>query len=191
MLNKTTRRLLTIALAAGLAVTGFTACDAPEEADEPVAEEAPIEIEEEIEAPEAPPAQAEGQPIDQPPQGGMPGMDMNEPVEDDQVEKFAAVITALQELDENREDPRERMQAAETPQERQAIQQELMEEMQNAIEQAGLSFQDFMLLSQRLQQDENFRTRLGEHVDLDAILEGAEGGGGGHGHDHDHHGHSH
>lgn len=173
MMKKTFVRTLIITLAAALGFAGIIACDEPEQADEPVAEEG----EEELEEPEAPGEadEAPDQPaLDQPdgPPGqppGHPGMD--EELTDEDVDQFADVIKALQELDEERDDPQARMEAAETPQERQAIQQELMSDMQEAIEGTGMSFQEFMMMSQRLQQDPDFQERLEERVDLSEIME--------------------
>ena len=177
-MKKSIKKSLAIALAAGLGFAGIVACDPPEEAADPVAEEAT----EELEAPEAPEPPDQAQPgaqegpddmaLDQPPQG-MPGegMDLDEELSDEEVDQFAEVITTLQELDEDREDPQARMEAAETPQERQEIQQELMTEMQQAIEDTGMSFHEFMMMSQRLQQDPNFQERLEERVDLSEIMQ--------------------
>lgn len=186
-MKKTIVNTLIIALAAGLGFTSITACDEPEEAVEPAVEEAPGEMgeapDEMGEAPEPP--GAEGAPTldgpDEAPGGAPPEMGMDpmqdREVSDEDVDKFADVIEKLQELDEEREDPQARMEAADTPQERQAIQQEMIGEMQDAIEGAGMSFQEFMMMSQQLQQDPELRERLEERVDMEEIMGGGPEGG--------------
>ncbi len=93
----------------------------------------------------------------------MPGDD----IADEDVDQFADAIKALKELEEEREeDPQARMEAADTPQERQELQKELMSDMEEAAEGAGMSFQEFLMMSQRLHEDPEFRKRVEEHVDI-------------------------
>ena len=179
MNKQTIVRLLATAMAAALGLAALIACDEPQAPEAPVDEQIA-----DLEAPELP-EDPEPQGIDEPqaaqpgappegaidqPQGMGGGMDLNQELSDDDVDQFADVISALKELDEEREDPQARMAAAETQEERQQIQNELMTDMQNAVEGAGLSFHEFIMMSQRLQQDEDFQERLEERVDLSDIL---------------------
>lgn len=188
-MKKSIAHSLIFALAAGLGFTSVTACDAPEEVDEPgiEIEEGATELGEPSEAPEAPeapemPEQIEAPAIDGPdgapeaPSMGAHPMGDRDFTTDD-VDKFAEVIESLQELDENREDPRARMEAAESPQERQAIQQELIGEMNSAIADAGMNFQEFMMMAQAVQTDPELRERLEERVDMEEIMGGGPADG--------------
>ncbi len=180
MLNKTIVRLLVIALAAGLTVTGLTACDTPEEGEDPVAEQ-------EVEAPEAPDedpgaegpdlegADGDGEiaidgPDDGQPPMAMQGQDQGGEVSDEQLDNFGEAIEAVQELEEEGDDPEARMQEADSQEEMQQIQQELIGEIQGAVEDAGMEFGEFMMLSQRIQQDPELQQRLSERVDMEELM---------------------
>ena len=187
MFKNTLKRTLVIGIAATFGFAGITACEAPEEGDAPSAEA------QEAEAPEAP---DEAQQADEPPelegpgdeaaidgpegaeQPPMPmGGDMDDEVSDDDLDKFGEAIEAMQDVHEDGEDPEERMQEAEDPAEQQQIQAELMGEMQSAVEDSGMEFQEFVMMAQRLQQDPELQQRLSERVDMEELMgEPPEGG---------------
>lgn len=177
MMKQQIVRALVIALAATLGMATMTACDAPEEGDEPAADEeaeAP-EMPDEPEAPGDQPGQDE-MALDGPEPGGeeppmpMQGPDMDEEVSDEDLDNFGEAIEAIGELQEEAEDPQQRMEDAETQQERQEIQQEMIGELQGAVEDSGMQFQEFMMLSQRLQQDPELQQRLSERVDMEELM---------------------
>lgn len=175
------KRTLVIGLAAGLGFAGLTACEAPEDTEEPTAQaEAPQQDDQADElAPgdEAPALDQQEAPdeLGGPAEGEQPPMmggqqEFDEEVTDEELDQFGEAIEAMQELEEEGEDPQQRMQEADSQAEMQQIQQELMQEMQSAVEDSGMEFRNFMQLAQRLQQDPELQQRLAERVDMQELM---------------------
>ncbi len=182
MFKKTTTRLLAIGLAMGLSFAGLTACDAPEQAESPLAEapepsgeqvqigepEAPGQAEApgqpgQAEAPERPaPGEAPGAPgeAQQPPQMAQPGGQMEE-VDDSTLDEFAEAFTEVQKV---QSELQAELQAVESPEEAQAVQQEVVAKIQEKVESTGMEFQEYMMLAQRLERDPELQQRLEQRM---------------------------
>lgn len=176
MWQKTLKQTLIIGIAASFGLAGFTGCDDPEEGAQPAAE---------AEAPQAPDQQPgdddQAPDLQQPPgadddqmaiDGPQPGQQppgMDGEVSDEELDNFGEAIESIQELEEEGPHPQDRMAEADSPQEAQQIQQEIMGEMQDAVEESGMEFTDFMMLVQRMQHDPELQQRLSERVDIEGM----------------------
>lgn len=184
---KTKTRATIISLIAGLGLAFATGCDAPEEAEAPVveqtdeAEEAPGAQEGDEQAQlqlDDPPEPALGEaPEGEAPAGQPPGGDQapnpmaaqGGEVTDEDLDQFAEAVEAVNELEEEVGNPQQRMQEAESQQEAQQIQQELMGQLQQAVQESGMSFPEFMMMSQQIGQDPELQQKLEERVDIEDL----------------------
>ena len=184
-MNTSIVKSLVIALAAGLTL-GLTACDEPETAEAPVeTEEAQGELPEvdddagdntaQLDAPDQPEGAPEmgdapdmGDQPDQPPgqppaMGEAPEVDLD----DEDIDQFVAAVEAINEHHEENDVDAQMADAA--PEDQQEIMQEVMAEAQQLVEAEGLSFEEFMTISQQAQHDPELQQELAERLDIDPM----------------------
>ncbi|OOG23505.1 hypothetical protein B1C78_11275 [Thioalkalivibrio denitrificans] len=101
-------------------------------------------------------AQQQGQPPtgqEGAPPAGQPGMDQQQPgaqIDPDTLDRFVDAFVEVQHI---REDFAERLQGVESEADAQAMQQEAQEEMISAVEDNGLSVEEYNQVAMALQQD--------------------------------------
>lgn len=149
-LSSSATTLLAIFMVLGLAFS-FGCQSSPEPEEDPTPTE-PAEPEEPQEPAEEPGAE-EADPMA--PEAGE--------VDDETLDQFVDAVINTASIEESAE---ERMAEAETPEEAQQVEMEIIAEMEEAIEASGLTFEEYVQIAQQLQTDpellERFRTRLEE-----------------------------
>lgn len=93
-------------------------------------------------------------------------------ISEEDLDEFVVAIKAIHEWREEA-DPLGRMEAAETTEERQEIDRELLNAFDETVEGTGMSLEKFMMMAQRLAEDPDFQERVEERVDVSVFLEAA------------------
>ena len=188
MLKKTTTTSLLIGLVSAFGLIGLTGCEAPQEPQQPVAEtESTLSPEQaDQERPAEPPMEelaAGDHPGDQPPQMGAPqqqpqgqaqGDPMQQPqaapppamdgeVTDEELDQFAQAVELTSELQQE-ENLQARMMEAGSQEEQHQIQEEFVTQLQQEIENTGMSFPEYMAMAQRIEQDPELQQRFAERM---------------------------
>lgn len=148
-------QLLAAALCAAL--LGFTACDTPV----PAADPAP----EEVEAPPIDQVQEVAQDSEAAPEfafGELPDLDME--VTQEQIDQF---IQISKEMEAMQEEVALEMQGISSPEEFQAFQERMTAVIQEKVEAAGMEFETFLMMTQRVMLDQEFREKLEAELDLE------------------------
>ncbi|TXD36189.1 DUF4168 domain-containing protein [Lujinxingia vulgaris] len=126
----------------------------PEAIEEPGADEASDEAAEENAGDEESAALGEGQQAA--PAQGAAGMMQGE-IDDEQVKAFAQAYVATQPV---QAEVQQKMAGVQSPEEAQKVQQEAITQIQSAVEEAGMPFEEYAMFAQRLQQDTALQQRF-------------------------------
>lgn len=163
------KTLIAMMAASGFVLFGAVACDSPEQTEPPVTQEAaeqPMQQGQEQEAAAAEhhegqagePAAQEGMAQQAPPQHAQMGQPQHaEEVTSEQLDEFAEAFKEVQAI---QGEVQERLQAVQSQEEAQQVQQEIVAQIQERVESTGMEFQDYMMLAQRLEQDPALQQRL-------------------------------
>ncbi len=154
-LDRSAMALLATILAIGLAIG--IGCSSTPEADET---EPTMEPTEEMEPSDDPYAEPQQEP-QQPPAGAEQPGDPMAPeaaeVDDEQLNKFADVVVATAELEQEIE---QRMREVETQEEAQQVEMEILAELEEEVVAAGLTMEEYGAIAEQLQYDPELGERL-------------------------------
>lgn len=96
-------------------------------------------------------------------------------VDGEQLEQFADAVRRLQQREQNLKDRGESLEQrtaeAESPAEVQRAQQDYLAEMEDAVEEAGLTMPEFMELGKQIRDDPELRQQVEEHIDAEKLHE--------------------
>lgn len=164
---------VTLAFAA-LMTLSFLGCQSsPEPADEPTPEEAAQAAEMEQQAQRERDQQREQQQQQQREEREARGAEISEQISDDDLEVFARGVRAVAgreaQLEEEGRDLETRRSEASSPVEVREAEDETLAEIEDALQEEGLRFDDFMTLGQLIQQSPQTIERLREFLDDDEI----------------------
>ena len=92
------------------------------------------------------------------------GWEGDEFIDDERLRRFAVAVISLYEMDNERDIPAE-FDEAESRSEAVEVREELLYEMERRIEEAGLGFEEYMLIRERVEADPELQKRLAEIIE--------------------------
>ncbi len=175
MLQKNLFRSLAIALAASLAIATSVACDPPQEADDPVSEQAQNDDEAALQ--EAEPRQEQHAQLEAPEEMAIDGPEgdpfgsappqLEGEVSDEDLDNFADAIAALSGMEDAAMEAQQRAMQADSPEEQFEIIQEIDQLARESLDGTGVDLEDLDGFIHRIQVDEELQQRVDEHDDID------------------------